>query len=367
MARNLFSVQKVLDVMPIEGADRIECIKILGYYCVAQKGLYKVGDKLGYLEVDSVTPKWKKLFGDLEQTNWRVKIRKFKKQVSMGYCVPLNKLPNKFRVPASFADLWYARWIYKFLSYLAPYREGEDLTRRFGIKKYEPDNWNQDNGPHARLGGCAKGNFPGFMHKTDETRVQNLGWLVEKYKGQKLYVSQKVDGSSASIFMRDGEFGVCSRNLELNRNDSNAFWQCVNEQGLEEKVKQAAAYLNCNIAFQGELIGPGIQKNKEVLDHLEFRCFNVFNIDTQTYFNFNEFKNICETVGIQTVPIVDDNFTLYHTVDELVEMADGKSLINPKAMREGLVFRPLIETEERKIGRVSFKAVSNKYLLKNES
>jgi RNA ligase (TIGR02306 family) len=233
------------------------------------------------------------------------------------------------------------------------------------VRDGEADAWNSHNGPKARLGGMAKGNFPSFLHKTDEERVQNLKWLIDKHQGKVFYVSEKIDGSSCSLYVKNGEFGVCSRNLDLKRYDGNAFWQCVNENNFEVKLK-SAGLKHGNICVQGELIGPGIQGNKYKLDKLQLRVFNVFEIDNDRYFNFEEMVEFCEIFGFETVPILDKNFVLNHTVDELISFADGRSKLNQQSIREGLVFRPLIEAKERKLGRLSFKVVSNKFLLKEK-
>ena len=56
------------------------------------------------------------------------------------------------------------------------------------------------------------------------------------------------------------------------------------------------------------------------------------------------------------VKLLDLDFTLPETIDDLLLMAEGKSILNIKTEREGLVIR----SHDRKI---SFKAISNKFLL----
>jgi hypothetical protein len=52
-------------------------------------------------------------------------------------------------------------------------------------------------------------------------------------------------------------------------------------------------------------------------------------------------------------------FALPDTVEELLKQAEGKSVLNLNAEREGVVIRSM-DT------KISFKAISNKFLLKNE-
>lgn len=226
--------------------------------------------------------------------------------------------------------------------------EGTDLTEILGVIKYEPP-------IPAELAGKVKGNFPSFIHKTDEERIQNL---TKEYEGWKrspfvdYYVTEKLDGSSATYFINDGEFGVCSRNLQLLETEGNTFWKIARELNIEEKLRS----LNKNICLQGELIGEGIQGNPYKIKGQTVKFFNVFNIDSKEYLNINEACDLLKHLGLEMVPILDKNFSLPSTINELIEMADGKSELNPLFDREGIVIRSY-----NKI--ISFKVISNKFLL----
>ena len=54
--RKLASIQKIIKIEPIPGADRIEKATILGWECVVQKGQFKPGDHCIYFEIDSIVP-----------------------------------------------------------------------------------------------------------------------------------------------------------------------------------------------------------------------------------------------------------------------------------------------------------------------
>ena len=54
--RKLASVQYIHNITPIEGAERIECVHVLGWHCVANKGQFHVGETCVYIEVDSFLP-----------------------------------------------------------------------------------------------------------------------------------------------------------------------------------------------------------------------------------------------------------------------------------------------------------------------
>jgi len=224
--------------------------------------------------------------------------------------------------------------------------EGVDLTEILHITKWEAP-------VGAILSGLVKGLFPSFIFKTDEERVQNLTKFYDRWRNQTFYLTEKLDGSSATFFLNQGEFGVCSRNLELSpTEEGNTFWRVARELDLENKLRG----FGYNLALQGELIGEGIQGNPYKIKGQTVRFFNIFDIDKQEYFPLNEFKSLIDGFDLETVPIIDEETILPDTIDELIVMADGPSRLNPEFNREGIVVRSL----DRKI---SFKAISNLFLL----
>lgn len=172
-----------------------------------------------------------------------------------------------------------------------------------------------------------------------------------------------VHNSSFSCYKRDEHFGVCSRNFELDREDSNGtFWNMAKKYDLENKLNS----LGKNYALQGELIGPGVQKNKYQLKEHEVLFFNVYDIDKGCYLDYEEFEKVIKDLGLKSCPTIDDNFVLNHTVQELVDMSIGMSKLNNQTHREGLVFRSKKEKQIHRLGRCSFKAINPKFLLKYE-
>ena len=212
------------------------------------------------------------------------------------------------------------------------------------------------------LSGVIKGSFPEFIRKTDEERIQNCVDILVRNKNKPFYVTEKIDGTSVTYFKKDGEFGVCSRNWELKGTEGNTIWNFAKESNLIEKLQD-------NYAMQGELIGPGIQGNSLKRSEIELYVFNVFDIKEQKFLDYQEFVKFCLDIEMKIVPLVADNYLLDDSIDKLLKFADGKSLLNVNVNREGLVFRPLLEQTEEingSISRLSFKVVSNEYLLKNE-
>ena len=342
MERKLATVRRIKEILPIEGADRIELAVVDGWKVVVAKDVqHKVGDLVIYCEIDSFLPireefeflrksSFKKM-GD--QEGFRLRTAKMKGQISQGLILPIFVLnPPDTNI------------------YVQPF-EGLDVTEMLDIVKYEPP-------IPANLAGKVKGLFPSFLIKTDEERVQNIAVeysaLCFQSKHQ-FYVTEKLDGSSATFYINNGEFGVCSRNLELLETENNSFWKVARELKLEENLRA----LEKNICLQGELIGEGIQGNPYGIKGQTIRFFSVYQIDSRTRLGIKDLEDICFMIGLQTVPILESNFLLPNTIEEMLQYAEGKSALNPKTEREGVVVRSLD-------GTISFKAISNKFLLKNE-
>ena len=340
MERKLGSVRKIIDLSPIEGADKIELATIDGWKVVVAKDVnHKVGDLIVYCEVDSFLPireefeflrktSFKKM-GD--QEGFRLKTIRLRGQISQGLIVPLDVL---LKHGVSSDDVF----------------EGLDVTGTLGIVKYEPP-------IPADLAGKVKGLFPSFIRKTDEERVQNLASDYEKYRaqnklGMKFYVTEKLDGSSATFYLKDEVFSVCSRNLELIETEGNTFWKVARELELEDKLKT----IGFNVCLQGELIGEGIQGNPYKIKGQTVRFFNGFNIDTQENIPFLEFTEITQKLGLTTVPILDFDFDLPSSIDDMLDYAESPSNLNSNFGREGVVVRSYDRT-------ISFKSISNQFLL----
>jgi RNA ligase (TIGR02306 family) len=340
MERKLATVKRITDLRPIENADMIELASIGGWNVVVAKNVgHKVGDLVIYCEIDSFLPvreefeflrksSYKKM-GD--QEGFRLKTIRLRGQVSQGLILPISVLnPPDTNI------------------YVEPF-EGLEVTEMLGIVKYEPP-------IPAELAGKVKGGFPSFIPKTDEERVQNLtseyeGWKIQSQ--HQFYVTEKLDGSSATYYIKDGVFGVCSRNLELLETEGNSFWKVARELDLENKMKE----IGINFSLQGELIGEGIQGNSYKIKGQTVRFYNMFDIDLQKYHSINTLKKIVnDDMGLETVPVLERPFLLPDTVEELLKYADAKSALNPNFDREGVVIRSFDRT-------ISFKVISNKFLL----
>lgn len=336
MERKLASIQVIEKVSPIEGADAIEVAKVLGWHVVIRKGEFKEGDSVIYCEIDSVLPD-KPEFEFLRARKFRIKTIKLKGQVSQGICFPVSLLTKG-----------------------KSYKIGDDVTEEMGIEKYEMP-------IPANLMGHVIGEFPSFMPKTDETRVQLLKGVLERLRGTPCYATEKLDGTSATFFIKDGVFGVCSRNLNLKETEDNVHWQMARKY----KIEEALRLFGRDVAIQGEIVGFGVQTNSLKLRDKRFYAYQLFDIDSYQYYARSFFQEFCEKHGILAVPVVEEYVCLHTEIDDWVKMADGESRIGKGCLREGIVVRPYSEMVDMQMaqgfgnGRVSFKVVSPQYLLKH--
>jgi len=360
ITRKLATVRRIAEIKPIEGADRIEAYRVDGWWVVSQKDVAKVGDLVLYCEIDSFLPvreefeflrkgcfKSTKNLGD----GFRLRTIKLKGAISQGLILPLTD----FSEIQKMADLYVTVGVEGTYSL----NEGDDLTDLLGIQKYEkpiPSN----------LQGIMRGNFPSFIPKTDQERYQNIRkWELEVYKDVPFEITIKMDGTSMTVYYKDGYFGVCSRNMDLQNDAENNFKAEGGSENIYWKVARrhdianAALSVGFNFAIQGELCGPGIQGNPHNLKDHEFFVFDIWNINEQRYLTPFERTIFLSRESFRHIGIVPLNFvgTLGKMLlddDFIHEMADNSTYCGQPA--EGLVFKA-------NDGKFSFKMISDKYLI----
>ncbi len=332
MMRKMVSLRIVDEVNEIEGADNIQAATVGGWRCVVKRGEFKAGDIAVFHEIDCWLPfsnpaysflmkpeGENKVFDGIE--GYRLRTIKLRGVTSQGLLLPLSAMIDC------------------------------DLSSALGVTKWE-----------KYLNTCGsskpKGNFPFFIRKTDQERVQNIKNDVQKWSesGNLYEITEKLDGSSCTIYLKDGEIGVCSRNIELQRDEESQWWKIVTKYGIEEKLKT----LGRNIALQGELTGFNIQGNpyKHSQGEYHFHIFDVFDIDSQAYLVAGERHELINSLDFYHVPVLNVGSKL-SSLEHLLKFAEDKSLVNKQCEREGVVFKNITDPSQ------SFKVVSNKWLLKN--
>ena len=345
--RKLASIQRVYEIEPIEGADRIELAHVLGWKCVVNKGQFKPMDTGVYFEIDSFLPvrpefefmrssSYRKT--DIMGEGFRLRTMKFRGQISQGLLLPVSAFPE---IPEG-AEV------------------GTDVTELLGVRKWEIEE-------RATTGGTVIGTLPYDIPHTDETRVQENPDLIGEFKGLKYYISTKMDGSSHSIGIDENGFHVTGHNYEYKDDGMSSFYNLVNERGYREKLEQFAAEAGLRtLTIQGELCAPGIQQNRLRLRKPEWYVFTIKEDGKRV--GLQRMVEICGILGMEHVPIEEVDTDLpskYPTVEDLLERVDGDYPNGGK--KEGIVIRPVEPVYSKLISaELSMKVVSNKYLLKNE-
>ncbi len=357
--RKLATIRRIADIQPIEDADAIEVATVDGWKVVIKRGEFAVGDLAVYLEIDSWVPHELAPFlskgSEPREYNGvkgeRLRTIKLRGQVSQGLLLTIDKTghPNM-----PFYDI------------------GDDLTEFLGIQKWEAV-------LPAQLQGQAKGNFPtSLIPKTDQERIQNCFGDIQKrakrfatekvwnaetqtleehpvevpadFKEPTYEVTMKLDGSSCTIFRWENELRVCSRNLELKINEENA------DNTFVAMALKIGDRIPEGYGVQGELMGPGIQGNREGFTEHKFFVFDVFDIQKHEYLKPTDRRMVCNAKYFDHVPVLGEDWTAPESVDAGLALAEGPS-INHK-IREGLVWKCNEDPS------FSFKTISNTFLLK---
>lgn len=350
----LASVQKIVNIEPIEGADKIEVATILGWEIVIKKDEYKIGDNVSYICIDTIVPELPE-YEFLRERKFRVRTIKLRGKISQGLIVPLPT----------------GKW-----------KEGDDLTKILGVKKYvKPDNnpivdekpkmpkiwykkimyiflYNYFYVWFPNLKKVSKSTFPSIIPKTDEERIQNIPSVLEKYKGMNFIVNFKLDGSSITI-LHEKKYGksifrICSRNFELHTKENDWYRVFADTNFKEEILKLVNHFKTNDIIVQGEAIGK-FNGNHHNLKTNEIRIFNIFVNGKRL--NQKDFMDTVVLLDIPHCPLFKE-LTLNHTMSEIIKISEIKDILNPNVHAEGLVWRCADEN-------ISFKVINNNFLIKN--
>lgn len=383
--RALAHIEEIAWIKPIDGADNIELIGVLGWVLIAKIDEFKVGDKAVFVEIDSKCPADDERFAFLEKKHYKVKTMKLGKFkcFSQGLALPLTLFPE-----------------------LSDKKLGDDVTKELRITySSEEDRKRKSNkiDPNAKYKAMAarhkeffskpiirkimrynigrkllflffgkkKDNpkqFPSWIVKTDENRIENCPFYLES--NEEWVQTEKIDGTSCTYAvdrMKRGknkfEFVVCSRNVrQADRDqecchDSNIYWELADKYNIEKVLSDYAIANNYDrVVLQGEGTG-SVQGNPYKLKDNRLFVFNlvVEGIRKGT----QEMAKFCEENNLEHVPIINEHYKTPDTMEEIKLQADGFSIINPKVKREGFVYRSLD-------GQQSFKNVSREYLLKHQ-
>jgi RNA ligase (TIGR02306 family) len=327
----LATIQRITNVMSVENSDNLDVVDVLGWKVVVRRGEFKVNDLCIYVGLDSIMPE-KPEFEFMRRSHFIVKTLKLRGQISQGLVFPLSIIENLNIILGDYSgDL-----------------ENFDLTNILRVTKYEKE-------IDAKIMGNKAGSFPIYIiSKTDEERIQNHKALLDEMKGIECYSSVKVDGTSGTFLKNDEKTFVCSRNSAMQDDGENVYSYIFRKYALDKVFEKYP-----NVAIQGEIAGPKIQKNRLKLKEPTLFIFNLYDIDPRRFFNLSYMLDFCDNNSLKTVEI-EKYFIMNHTLEELLEMAKGN--YSSGYPREGIVIRPIIERYSSVLrGRMSVKVINNDY------
>jgi hypothetical protein len=380
--RNLCSIQTIKTIEDIPGKDKIGLASFVntGWHVIVGKSDFKAGDLCVYVEYDTLLPE-KPEFEFLRKRCWnekwkgfRITAMKMAGVVSEGIVFPISILHPITRAYGEVKD-------------------GLDVTEAIGAKKYDPELLEEKESVNQmkkwysifmRIPLFKKwffpkkesGSWPSFLPgKTDETRIQVLQYVIEDWREHSIEVTEKLDGQSVTYSLHKGKFNVFSRNVWHKNKCNNNYWEMAEKYGIEKSLrlmhKKMGYHKNDTIVIQGEIVGPGIQKNKYGLKGKELFIFNLAaRLKEKSKWEYSGHFNLSNVLAVyfkmKPVPLVIGGKEFaFNSIDELVEYSRGVSKLNFEVQREGIVVR-LTELEEPGKGMSnmsSFKVINPDYIV----
>ena len=356
-----------------EPANAIELIQLeeFGFELISAKDRFQVGDKALLVEPDYNLPDtefwkdWTAPGGDPKKSKLgshnRIRAVKFNLHRGDGLPVYSNGILlseediKQAPIPDKLKFSLRSECTEAFLKNLAMV----DL----GIYKYEAPERNH--GGNIKQG--ASREFPVGLYKTDEVNFNKVNWTFPMH----LVGQIKLDGSSISLYFKDGKAGICSRNLEkpityLKKTGFDKSWKAwfwslfgydratyTEIESESEFVKVGKPYLDklvqycklfrLKIALRGELIGKGASNgsgNKNnphanVEPQIVFFGADVYD-KTAERMDFLSFMSLIGDLGFKHPDIVFDK--LFESREELLKTCEEYFANN---IVEGIVVRSL--------------------------
>lgn len=359
--RDLAYIAKIESTTPIPDKDRIELARVAGWAVIVEKGKYTEGDLVVYVEYDTILPPRsefeflrKRCYSNL-YNGFRIRNMKMAGVFSQGIVFPLDILPEGFKI-----------------------KEGESVVEVLGVEKYDPEAKRElDSTKKSRsklfkllmknkvfrkvwmkLHTHPKGGYPETVQKSDETNIQKLfDSYKENYPDTVYYLTEKLEGQAGTWLLQKGKYRFFSHNVEVTK-AGNTTWNRISDRlNIEKKLRFYKKRHGVELAVQGEIVGPGIQRNIYKLRDLRVYVYKITNTKTGIAFNVNSLVRICEELEFDYVPYLGySTLEEFNTLDEVLEFSNGISALNSTAIREGIVWRSI---NDQSIG---FKAKSPEYL-----
>ena len=405
--RELVYLVTIDAIEPIVGSDNCECAVVGGWHVLVRKNTFKAGDIAVYFEIDSKVDTSKDVFAFLEKKHGKIKTQKYTfggkgsfisqglimSPADFGWRVGVDEdAVNDLSIGVCDNDghMHFVNDESRFLTALlrVVYADAEDNVR----KAKSVDKYKSMSARHIKLARTKwwrwlmrrewgrkllfaffgkkkdkKNGWPSHIAaKTDVERIQNMVWVLNDKRP--FVASEKVDGSSFSVMAERTKLGkikqyVCSRNVVFESPndkcyyDDNIYFEAYEKYDLKNKIVQIMNDLKLpNIAIQSEVFGAKVQRRDYSTQEHKMAVFHI--VSNGIKFPMDKTVEICEKYGLPHVPIVDDNFILPNTLEELQAFVEGEGSRIDGLEREGIVFY------DKETGQQYFKFVSPSFLMK---
>lgn len=331
-AHDLAFIAKVTEISPILNQPTLELASVKGWKCIVKKGEFRAGDLAVYCAI-----------GCIPDRKGIVKTIAMGGVLSQGVLGPLSWLKDRGCKDVS------------------KFKEDDSVAVEMNARKHIPK---EEAGQYKKK--SAHEPFPEIIPRTDSTRLQHdpIAFLAA-IQDKSITVTRKEDGCSCTFFHLNGVSKVCSRNYVWGSGDKGAspeYHTIFVQHDLKRKLKE----LKRNIAIQGEIVGPGINQNRMKLSALEFHVFDMFDIDTQEFLDYDALCTLAAMLQLPLVPLLYRgpacNYLPALTVEHFLAQAE-RTEYSPGQCAEGFV----VNSDDKvwRARRVHFKVISNAYLLKH--
>ena len=331
--RDLASVCTIEKVWALEGKDKVQgaSFKENSYEVMVSKDI-QPGMLVAFIQEGAILPEinaWEWLRKRCYRENlngfngFLIKPQKFAGIKSWGLAVPLDELP--------IADE-------RVINNLKP---GDDLTDLLEIRKYEPE---EDASPRTsskkaypkwvkfclshvltrwigriwqKCHQKSAGGFPtNLISKSDETTIQNMKGVLEKFSESKVDITAKLEGQSFTVVPVFGKCGfivkkkevvgayVCSRNNAYKIEDNSIFWDMMRKYDIVRKMKEIWKTEHKAYILQGEQVGPNIQDNIYDFKQNHWYIFTVKDYATLKQLPYEGQVKVADKFGMRVVPLL---------------------------------------------------------------
>lgn len=351
MSTHVVPVIRIDAVLPHPNADRLDLIPVGGWQCAVQKGAFKAGDLAVYIEPDFMVPVDRPEFaflkdpGKFDQTYARIRGKKLRGVMSFGLLIPAPAyVPNETRDNMA-----------------CPPSIGQNLLDFYNIHRWEPPA--VSSASVGKFNAMAYGDLPqlpGMTTKFDLENINNYPGVLD-YTQEPVVITEKIHGANARYVWWNDKLYVGSRSTwlkppEETPDNKRSAWHAALTTPMMEWLRR-----NEGTILYGEVYG-NVQDLKYGLPNdVQFSAFAAFDCVTQQWWGTLTLAENLDQWSVRRVPVLATGTLTREAIETILEQDSQVTSAPDGHMKEGVVITPLRERVDPRVGRVSFKLISNRY------